>query len=165
MAEALLRHRIEERGREGIVVSSAGFLPGGRPASDQAIQAMSDRGIALDGHVSREVDARLLDSADLVLCMARQHLRETVVLRPEAFPRTFTLKELVRRGEEVGPRSPTTDPVGWLGELHAERRLSEHLGDSALDDIADPVGRPVRVFRKTAGELDDLLARLEAVIF
>ncbi len=142
MAEVLLRHRLGERGREEATVSSAGFLTGGMPAADQAIEVMRRRGLSLEDHVSRQVDADLLAGADLVLGMARLHVREAVVLQPEAFPRTFTLKELVRRAEEAGTRPPATDPAEWLERLHAGREPSELLGDSRRDDVADPMGRP-----------------------
>lgn len=165
MGEALLRSRLDELGRGDVAVSSAGFLPGGMPASDQAIEVMRARGIPLEDHLSRQVDAEMLLGADLVICMARQHLREAVVVDPGVFPRTFTLKELVRRAEDAGPRPRDLDHLEWLGRLHSGRQLSQQLGDSPLDDVADPVGRPVRVFRKTAAELDGLLARFESAFF
>ena len=96
MAAALLAHRLPS-----LDVSSAGSLPGGRPASPGGVRAMATRGLDLHEHRSRTLDPEMVAAADLVLCMARLHLREVVVAAPSALPRTFTLRELVRRGEAV----------------------------------------------------------------
>ena len=52
-----------------------------------------------EDHVARTLDASILavEGHDLVLTMTREHLREVVALDPGAWPRTFTLKEIVRR--------------------------------------------------------------------
>ena len=36
----------------------------------------------------------------------------------------------------------------------------DHLGASALDDVADPVGQGERVYEQTADELDELTTAL-----
>jgi hypothetical protein len=81
-----------------------------------------------------------LQRADLVLGMERAHVRHAVLLEPEAWPRTFTLKELVRRGEELGSRPPVESPGAWLARAHEGRDRPDMLGDSLLDDVADPYG-------------------------
>jgi hypothetical protein len=83
-----------------------------------------------------------------------------VVRRPDVFGRIFTLKELVRRGEEVGRRRPGQSVAEWIEIVGSGRSPSMHLGDSPLDDVADPVGQPIRVFRTTATELNALLGRM-----
>src|SRR4051794_7487323 len=100
MAEALLRARLDTRGAAGVRVHSAGLLKGGMPATSNAREVVA----GLDAHVSRQLTGAMIDDADLVIAMTRDHLREAVVLRPDAFRRTFTLKELVRRARRVGPR-------------------------------------------------------------
>jgi hypothetical protein len=83
-----------------------------------------------------------LQRADLVLGMERAHVRHSVLLEPEAWPRAFTLKELVRRGAELGPRPPVESPGAWLARAHEGRDRPDLLGDSPLDDVADPYGGP-----------------------
>jgi hypothetical protein len=85
------------------------------------------------------------------------------VICPDAWPRTFTLKEIVRRGERLGRREGRSLPE-WLAGLHWGRRLADFLGDDAADDVADPVGRSRRVYARTAGELDDLTRRLAMLL-
>ena len=75
---------------------------------------MAARGLDITGHRSRRITPDLLAGPDLIVGMAREHVREAVVLRPELYARTFTLKELVRRGSEVG-RPARREPIDdWL---------------------------------------------------
>src|SRR5436190_8699294 len=105
MAEAFLRHRLEGR-RVDVNVGSAGLRLVGEPASANGVDVLSARGLDLSAHRSRILDPELLEGTDLALAMAREHLREAVLARPDIWPRAFTLKELVRRGEMIGPRAP-----------------------------------------------------------
>lgn len=152
MAASLLTRRLP-----GADVVSAGSMEAGHPASDGSVRVMATRGLDLAAHVSQEVNPALIAGADLVLCMARRHLREIVVADPSAFPRTFTLRELVRRGEAAG----TADDLGsWLSLVGAGRRVGDLLGDDPNDDIADPIGQPDEAYERTAAQLDDLVERL-----
>ncbi len=107
----------------------------------------------------------MVGSADLVVGMAREHVRETVIRRPDRYGRVFTLREIVRRGDEAGPRGPDETVDDWLGRLHAGRTPSAHLGASPLDDVADPVGRGPEVYERTAAELDVLVGRLADLLW
>lgn len=164
MAEVLLRHRLEALGVDARV-SSAGELPGGVPAEGGSRRAMATRGLDLSDHRSREITLELLAEADLVIAMARRHVREAVLVCPGAWPRTFTLKELVRRGEAATPRRRDQPFAGWLALVHGGRRTSDLLGDDASDDVEDPIGEPDHVYEATAAELDDLVTRLVDVAF
>lgn len=163
MAAALLGRRLDDAGVEA-VVSSAGMLFDGRPATEHGQRAMAGRGLDTSGHRSRKLRAEMVNGADLVIGMARSHVREAVALSPEVWKRAFTLKEIVRRGEERGGRAPGEALDDWLARLHAGRRLPDLLGDSADDDVADPIGGPLKSYERTAGELDDLTARLSRLL-
>jgi protein-tyrosine phosphatase len=164
MAEVLLRERLAGLGVDA-VVSSAGELPGGVAASPGSVRAMAARGLDLSGHASRELTPSLVERADLVIAMGRRHLRNAVALCPDAFPRTYTLKELVRRGVAVGPRRPGQALDEWLASLHSGRTTSSLLGDDADDDVADPIGGPISLYEVTATELGQLLDRAVALAF
>jgi protein-tyrosine phosphatase len=164
MAEVLLQHRLDALG-VAAKVSSAGELLGGVPAEGGSRRAMASHGLDLQHHRSRATTAEHLASADLVLAMARRHLREAVLMLPEVWPRTFTLKELVRRGEAATPRRPDQSLGGWLAAMHAGRRTSDLLGDDPADDVEDPIGASDRVYEATAAELDDLVSRLVDLAF
>ncbi len=92
--------------------------------------------------------------------MAREHVRDAVSVVPAVWPRAFTLKELVRRGELVGPRRGDETLDAWLEARHEGRERRDLLGESPLDDIADPYGQSRSAFEDLADELDDLTTRL-----
>jgi protein-tyrosine phosphatase len=159
MAEAILRHRLELLGIEASV-GSAGLLSDGQSATDTAVDTMGIWGLDITGHRSRRISPELLGGADLVVGMAREHVREAVVMRPELYARTFTLKELVRRGGEVGPRPPDEPIDRWLRAAPQGRPPVQLMGSSGLDDVADPVGQGPPVYEATAHELVDLVGQL-----
>jgi protein-tyrosine phosphatase len=154
-----------ERGIDGVHVHSAGLFAGGAPATEPAVRLLGEHGVDLDSHRSTTVTRELVEAADLVLGMTREHLREAVTLSSDAWPRTFTLRELVRRGEAHGARRTDEDLDKWLLEVGEGRRRADMLAASRADDIADPIGRPDKVYRRTIAELDDLIARFVALVF
>ncbi len=164
MAEGLFRHQMERRGLP-VQVSSAGLLVDGVPATSTAVEVLDRRGIDLSGHRSRVLNAEIVAASDLVLGMAREHVREAAVAVPAAFPRTFTLKELVRRGAEVGPR-PESQSIGeWLELVHEGRTPSDVLGSSTEDDVDDPIGEPRAIYERTADEIEALVDQLTHLIW
>jgi protein-tyrosine phosphatase len=96
--------------------------------------------------------------------MARDHVRKAVVVDPDVWPRIFTLKEIVRRGERRGGLRKGQPLPEWLAGLHRGRRLADLLGHEPADDVADPVGRSRRAYARTAAELDDLTRRLVVLL-
>ena len=164
MAEGLLRDRLAKRGVPA-TVHSCGLLDDGQRASAHGVDVLRSRGIDLSGHRSRTIDAGLVDGTDLLLGMARLHVREAVVLRPQAWPRAFTLKELVRRGEEIGARPAGQSIDEWLQKAHAGRAHTDLLGENGDDDIFDPIGSSRAQYERTAGEITDLVDRLVALLF
>ena len=160
MGEVILRAH-----RPALDVRSAGRLPGGVPASATAVEVLAGRGLDLTGHVSRTASRSLLAESDLVLGMAREHVRDAVLLHPDVRSRAFTLKDLVRRAAKVGPRAADQPLESWLAEVGRGRTTADLLGASEADDVADPIGRPVERYRACATELDDLLGRLAALAF
>jgi glycine hydroxymethyltransferase len=159
MAEAILRARLREAGVDA-TVSSAGLYQGGAPASAGAARAVAPRGLTLEAHRSRQMTKEIVGGADLVLGMARAHVREAVIAVPDVLPRTFTLKELVRRAGEAGARPRGQDLRSYLAALSEERPRTELLGDSPADDIDDPIGGPDAGYVATADLLDELLVDL-----
>jgi protein-tyrosine phosphatase len=158
MAEGLLRAQLSAAGI-GAQVGSAGLLPGGSPAQPEAIAVMAERGIDITRHVSCQLTPEIARSANLVLGMTRQHVREACVGYGALLQRAFTLKELVRRGDNVGHRRDDETLYTWLGRVGTGRRPNDLVGDADLDDIADPIGKPRAFYEDTAEELDDLLRR------
>jgi protein-tyrosine-phosphatase len=103
------------------------------------------------------VTAPLVRFADLVIGMGRSHVREVAVLVPEAFSRSFTLKELVRI---ASPRGGDESLGAWVERVGTGRRPSQLAGNAYDDSIADPMGGPLSMFEATAAELRWLINEL-----
>lgn len=162
MAQAMLSARLTAHARD-VPVTSAGLLDGGRPPPAEVVFVMAARGIDVAGHRSRRVTADDLAAADLVLGLAREHARHAAVLLPECWPRTFTLRELLRRGLAAGARAPG-EPLGdWLARAAGDRSRRELLGNSPADDVPDPYGGPLARYQATASLLDTLIRELVAL--
>jgi protein-tyrosine phosphatase len=159
MAAALLARRLETLG-VAVPVRSAGMIGGGDPPHPEVVSVMGSYGVEIASHRSRVVCADDLAPASLVLAMTRDHLRQAVITEPRAWPRAFALKELIRRGERIGPRPPGEPFSGWLSRAHEGRARTALLGDSPDDDVADPAGGPMSAYADTADLLDRLVTRL-----
>jgi protein-tyrosine-phosphatase len=157
MAAALLARRLS-----GLpaAVRSAGLLRDGDPAAPEVVSVMAAYGLDATSHRSHAVSADDLSQADLVLGMAREHIRHAVVMVPGVWQRAFTLKELIRRGERIGTRSAGEPLTEWLLRAHAGRERAALLGDCAEDDVADPTGGPPQAYAAAAALLDRLVGRL-----
>jgi protein-tyrosine phosphatase len=159
MAQALLSRRLAVRAA-GVSVASAGLLESGRRPPPEVLTVMAARGIDVGRHRSRRVTADDLEAADLILGLAREHVRHAVVLAPESWPRAFTLRELLRRGARAGARVPG-EPLGsWLARAASDRGRRDLLGGGAGDDVPDPYGGPLAGYRATASLLDGLTGDL-----
>ena len=138
------------------MVTSAGTLDLHQPSPEEVIAAAAELGAQITAHTSHRFTAEDLAVADLIVGMAREHVREVVLAQPSVFSRTFTLPELVRRGHAVGRRGRLETLGDWLGRVHEGRRHADLLGRSDEDDIPDPMGGPRREYRTSA----TLIARL-----
>ena len=159
MAEAILRHRLQGRGVDARV-HSAGLLEDGNGASTHGVDILRDRGMDLSSHSSRRMTMQMINDADLILGMAREHVREAVVTSPPVFPRAYTLKELVRRATLAGPRRADQPLRDWLGLLHVGRTPDSLMSRSNDDDVADPYGLSRDTSVNTADELERLIDTL-----
>ena len=164
MAQAILTGILAQRTNTDQVVS-AGLLEGGRPMAPEAIKAVAADGPAMDGYRSRHLTSDQVSSSDLVLGMTREHVREVVVLMPEAWNYTFTLKEFGRLGEAHVPYHPQRPFRDWLAEISRGRRRSDLLGTAKLDDIADPMGRSAGRYAETAAELRNHCQKVADLLF
>lgn len=165
MAQASLTALLAAR-RIAAQVGSAGLLPGGATLPVETVDALKAVGLGpAPGFVSARVTVDGVKHADLVLGMTREHVREVIVAVPEAWGHTFTLKELVRRGDEVGPRAWDEDLAGWLQRVGQDRTRAELLGSSLEDDVVDPIGGTPAEFERTAREIDGLCRALVALVW
>lgn len=165
VAEAFLAGHLSSAGRAASV-RSAGTDGGRLEVHRDTRRAAAEAGLDLDAHRSRAVDRRVLDEdgADLVLTMTREHLRAVVGLEPGVWPRAFTLKELVRRGSEIGPVSAHGELAAWRRAAAEGRRAADLIRPDPRDDVADPYGAALAAHVEMVRELDTLTRALALLL-
>lgn len=161
MVQTLLSHQLPRRGLDAEVVSAGTIraAASAQPMVAEAAAALASLGLEPRGHRSRRLTPDIA-SAALIVTMERRHVRDVVGCRQDAWPRTFTLKELVRRGQQVGGRRAGESWDGWLARVHAGRARRELLGSDPADDVADPMGKGAATFDRTLAELRPLVEDL-----
>ena len=143
MAGCVLREHVP-----GLKVTTSGtHVIEGMPMSWRTRDAIESLGLPIPNHRSRQATVQELDSASLVIALAREHVAWMRRVHPRAAPRTATLKRLAR---DLPP-----------GPAPLEERLQAMaLHDVELEsweDVLDPAGGDVDVFLDCAREIADLL--------
>ncbi|MFC1467533.1 L-threonylcarbamoyladenylate synthase [Verrucomicrobiota bacterium] len=126
MAESLLRKRAREL--DWTVISAGTFAGDGYPASPNAIAALEELGINLDGHESQTLSTELIDAADIVVTMGESHRAAVLDMSPESSAKVFLLKSF-----ETGKvPADIADPFG--GSLAVYRHTRDEI-DHAISDL------------------------------
>ena len=116
----MFKKLLEERNIENVTVESAGlaaFL--NDPASDNAVEAMKEKGVDLSGHRSQRINRQLLGEASLIVALSKSGYD---ILREYAPDKTVLL------GEGI------TDPFG--GDIDIYRKCRDEIAEE-LPKIAD----------------------------
>jgi glycine hydroxymethyltransferase len=134
MAEGLLRHMTARRGDVRVASAGLGAMDGQRP-SLHAVEALAREGIDISGHRSQPVSAALLQRADFVFTMTRDHRDMLLLLFPEAGAKIRLL-----RGNEAakGGRADVYDPIG--GSFVTYETCKEEI-KHALTGVLDIINR------------------------
>jgi protein-tyrosine-phosphatase len=140
MAGALLA----EHGIDLVVTTSGTHVIEGLPMSWRTADAIRSLGLEVPQHRSRQATDDEMDSADLVIAAAREHVRWMRRVHPHAAARTGTLKRLAR---DLAPANGTAfaDRVAALDLAGVELEVWE--------DVIDPAGGEADVFVATATEI------------
>ncbi|MGH2706903.1 MAG: hypothetical protein ACRDJK_01225, partial [Actinomycetota bacterium] len=172
MAAGFARSILEARCPD-LSIRSAGMLVSGFPPTREVVEVMARRGLDVGGHRSQRLAVALARQPDLVVGMARSHVREVARQAPWLASHVFTLKELVRLGGETGPRGIGESLDHYL-ERVASRRAEPptkteedrtgHLVD-IVHDVADPIGQAIDVYEGCAAEIEDLVVRLAGLLW
>ena len=146
MAGAMLAAKAED-----VKVTTAGtHVIEGQPMSWRTRDAMAALGYQSPAHRSRQLREADVEAADLVVCLAVEHVVYVRRQHPRAASRTATLRRLVRdlpSGDE-----PLRDRVAGLRlhEVELER----------WEDVEDPAGGEIDVFHACAREVEELIIEL-----
>lgn len=161
-AALFLRQQLGNAGSE-VTVHSAGTMEVDLGAPRALVLEGRAFGIDLADHVPRIVEPEMIRFADLVVGLAREHLRETVVAVPTSFPKTFTLREIVRRGLDAGPRGTAEGLGAWLARVHDGRLRADLIGESPDDDVIDPMGGTREDYRRMLTDVAALTGTLRSL--
>ena len=112
MAEGLLRQQLAQEGLESRynVASVGTWGVDGRPASENAVTVMAERGVDIADHRARTVTGEDVAEADLILVMIREHQNLLESTWPQYKWRMHRLSEMVGKRKDV--RDPYGGPVG-----------------------------------------------------
>jgi protein-tyrosine phosphatase len=169
MAQAAVRSGLDAHlapaDRDKLRVASAGVrAPHGAPLERNTLRVLTERGIPLDGFTSRRLNASMVESAGLVLTASRSQRLVIGQERPEAYGRTYTLREFADLLQEVDPAKLPTDPVqraaSVVGLAREIRGLRAPLPPDQID-IDDPIGQRLPAFRRC---LDTVLAAVAPIV-
>ena len=162
MGAALLRAHFDAQGVRA-TVHSAGTMAWNASPPPEAVTVMDEMGIDISSHRARPLSVELVAGADVVLGMTRDHVGRVLSLVPEASERTFLVGELLRLGEQVGARSDGETAREWALRIGAARPDARVPG-RAGDEVPDPYGESLAVYRATAARLDAELRRLARLL-
>lgn len=158
MAEVILAARLADLGVEATVASAGTLGWGDRAATPNAVAVMEEMGLDLGAHRSRRIEPGHLD-VDLVLAMTRDHAGAAIARRETIRSGVFLPSELLRL---LGPQPLEGDVLSTIRRLGGERR-GPTIG-RASEEIADPAGEPIEVYRSTAARLDRELTALARLL-
>lgn len=180
LAERLLRYRLAgavgDQARWFRCESAGTWGHEGAPMEANTARVLTELGADPSGFVARELSTLQVRLADLILVAGREHGEQIRLFDPYAAARTFCLNEFVRlaREVEVGPLIGTQG--GGAPDLGARTRallaavaaVRRPEADAATsDEIGDPYGAPLHVFRlcaqTVAGSVEGLVTTLTGV--
>lgn len=150
-----MRHELVQRGCAGIEVASAGTWGlEGAAATSHAVDVMATRDVDISTHHARQLTARELAAADLVVAMTTVHVREVAATDLRAESKTVLLKQLAE-----------TDVEALAAEASPQERLASLLrGGKPIwrrdHDVDDPMGFPAPTYERCATYLEAGVRRL-----
>lgn len=140
-----------ERAGLSVASSSAGVgAMNGHAMHPYAIEVLDENGYDTTSFESRYLRPPILQAADLVLCLTRDHRAAAQQLLPVRWKRMFTVTEFAELVDLSGDAT--------LDEIIASR--SQIDTNSSHLDIKDPMGRPKEDFERVFGEIEPRVATL-----
>jgi protein arginine phosphatase len=140
MAEALANNRYNDK----MIAKSAGvFASNGMPASTNSIDALKEKGIAIN-HQSSTLTNDLVKWADVILTMTENHKSAITAAYPSAAGKLYTLKEYAERETD----NKKLDKLNDVQESQWKY------------DISDPFGGSLALYKETLTEIEEALEKI-----
>ncbi len=134
----------------------------GDPMPEEAAAVSRSLGGDPGAHRARQVSAPLVESADLVLTMARAHRSEVVSLVPRASRYSFTLRQFARLAAAAADSPERPEPGEVAGRMRqavalaaARRGYAEPFDPAESEDILDPYGQEPEVYERSGRQIAD----------
>jgi len=157
--------------RDSLRVVSAGTrAPVGTPMSEHAVSLARELGVEPGAHEAQQLTEQMLREADLVLVATRAHRHEVARMLPRAARVLYTFRELgalaadVHAGAPPAARDRVEDLQAALRAIAARRGLAPRRAPDD-DDVIDPIGQPLAVYRTMASQLVPALAASASVLY
>jgi protein-tyrosine phosphatase len=168
IAEQLFRVHLDS---PSAVWSSAGIgALEGQAMPAEAVEMSLSLGGDPSTHAARQLRPAMVQDADLVIALAREHRAEVVRMVPRANRYTFTLREFARLVESVVadsegfPIQPEgmllSDRLRSLVPVVASRRGYVQQAQAVDDDVSDPYGHPWSEYELAGGQIADAARRI-----
>jgi len=129
MAELILKKMAEEKGIEGIEVSSAGTaaFPYYK-IHGELEKVMKKKGLDTSSHSATQINNALIGDSDIILVMEQKHKDYICAMQPRAGTKVFLLREYA--GEKDGKGIP--DPIGMPEKVYsaAFKEIEKYLEKS-----------------------------------
>jgi protein-tyrosine phosphatase len=138
----------------------------GAAMEPHARQVLVERGVRHSGFVARELLPEHLVVADLVLTGSAEQRHQVTLLDAHAVARAFTLREFARLAEGMNVSGLPDSAPARARELVARMAARRAQLPAALveDDIADPYGAPLHVFRLCAEQISECLGAFVGLV-
>jgi protein-tyrosine phosphatase len=132
----------------------------------EALEAAAERGVDISGLRSSTLDPAVVTGSDVVLTMTAEQREEVLSAVPDAGPKTFTLKELVRLLAALPPAAPGAGREAALDRIRDANRIRA-TGEAVVgdEDVSDPLGMSVDTYRAVAWEIEGLVDELLSGLF
>ena len=172
--------QVGEPWRSAVVISSAGTRALEGSAMDEETAAISVKfGARPAEHRARQLTPAMVEEADLVLVMAREHRSEVVRAAPRSSRKAFVLVEFAdlleslerastRQPQPPAPSGPAMstlpDTLRQGVERAAARRGMTPPRDPKTVDVLDPYGQASRVHRESAQQIRESLGRIHGSV-
>ena len=127
-----------------------------------AAETLRERGVEAGGFAATQLTEELVRESDLVVTATREHRSLVVGLVPGAVRRTFTLLELAR----IASSAPASGPIGDASAVRqavawaAQMRGAVSRCEDSVDDLDDPLGATLGVYRERADAIDNAVEQI-----
>jgi protein-tyrosine phosphatase len=168
-----------EAERVALTASSAGtHAMIGHSVEPNAALVLAGLGASAERFTARQLMVEDIETADLILTMARHHRDAVLRMSPRALSRTFTLREAADLVARMPPAAPHLGQgmtshgrfvVSTLAGLRAERAAAlnpgmEGGGVEGRDDIEDPMGQTLEHFQAMGDAIAEALLPILGVL-